>query len=650
MLILQLVQGENQNANMREKRSFPWPAFLGGSGISGNSVESDVKDTAEEAPASLSLPYYQQYLQQLQQQQQQQQEPLEDFLPQQQQQQQQQFLQQQFQQQQYLQQLQQQQLQSQPMAQPLVPLPQNIAYNYPIWRVHKYNGIDLKPIPVSSLPKHLHPVEHKDNLNQVELELTPQQQYQQQLEQQHQRQQQHQQQQQQQQQPPIPDAFQELAAQLGITDLSKLPSLDEAMNLLGTTTQEETISVIQELAATKDGRDLIMQFLGTGEDSEGETQEQEPESNSSYAEQQQYTIEAPTKALTVPAETNSAAFATENPNSLQPRQPTVQQQFVRPSFGAILDHADTNLDLASKIATTVRPTGLFSAFTNFFRPADNTAVPINQSDEIADTEVKPAQEATIDNLSNSPSSFNQNYIQLPAMQEYQINGFQNLPIVPGLPSIQLPKKIVPQSQNAGGNYVHIQFPVNGFNPMPEINTYMPQSQQQGQWQYTESQKEPQHKGQYNSEKGAQKQYTQIQQQQIYELPHKTYSHNDENYEVFKNAPQIFDSYGSPLQLPYTYTLDEIQEHQQRNAAIAADAAAQAASEIHEQSVLPESTHVANNVKSDHQVANRRSSEGGPQRISSFDSYATGKINSADLSAIDKLIPTQKPQSRSVDTQ
>lgn len=64
---------------------------------------------------------------------------------------------------------------------------------------------------------------------------------------------------------PIPPELQELADQFGIKDVSKLPSLDDAMGLLGTTSRAETIQTIKELAATPDGMNLIRQFLASDE-------------------------------------------------------------------------------------------------------------------------------------------------------------------------------------------------------------------------------------------------------------------------------------------------------------------------------------------------------------------------------------------------
>ncbi|XP_037040777.1 uncharacterized protein LOC119077660 [Bradysia coprophila] len=145
-------------------------------------------------------------------------------------------------------------------------------YSYPIFHVHKYNGFELRPLLPQQL-QHLHtqvsygqsqqnqPIQQLHQPNQVQnFELSGQ------------------------RQPnngqqftanpncqakaapaAIPPELQELAQQFGIKDASKLPSLDDAMGLLGTTTRAETIETIKELAATPDGMNLIRQFLASDE-------------------------------------------------------------------------------------------------------------------------------------------------------------------------------------------------------------------------------------------------------------------------------------------------------------------------------------------------------------------------------------------------
>lgn len=148
-------------------------------------------------------------------------------------------------------------------------------YHYPIWRVHKYNGIELKQVPISLVN-----TQHLQQLHTQVPYTQQQQRHQFQQFQPNQGQPQHfqpgaaQQNGQQFAMPnckakapsaPIPPELQELADQFGIKDASKLPSLEDAMGLLGTTSRAETIQTIKELAATPDGMDLIRQFLASDE-------------------------------------------------------------------------------------------------------------------------------------------------------------------------------------------------------------------------------------------------------------------------------------------------------------------------------------------------------------------------------------------------
>lgn len=64
---------------------------------------------------------------------------------------------------------------------------------------------------------------------------------------------------------PLPAELQQLARDFGVRDLRRLPSLDEAQALLGTATADETVQAVLDIAATADGRDLIREFLQSGD-------------------------------------------------------------------------------------------------------------------------------------------------------------------------------------------------------------------------------------------------------------------------------------------------------------------------------------------------------------------------------------------------
>lgn len=188
----------------REKRSFSWPSFFGG----GSADVAEVEQPQEEAPAQQQVEIPVQHL--------------------------------------------------------------SGGYHYPIWRVHKYNGIELKPI---SLVQQQHLQQLHTQVPYTHLQQSPQFQPNQGLRTDvtHQPNQQNRQQFTNSQCKPkaapaaIPPELQDLANQFGIKDASKLPSLEDAMGLLGTTSRAETIQTIKELAATPDGMNLVRQFLATDE-------------------------------------------------------------------------------------------------------------------------------------------------------------------------------------------------------------------------------------------------------------------------------------------------------------------------------------------------------------------------------------------------
>lgn len=158
----------------------------------------------------------------------------------------------------------------------------NNEVHYPIWRVHKYNGLHLAPIPVSLIhsgngqPNPNFPAEHRLPSNTQETVFNGQNSYAQVSDAQLQN---HLTQENPSSSVEYPAELVELAHQFGITDLSQFPSLDEAANLLGTTTQEETIKTIKEIAATDDGRNLIRSFIGGQNASDNEVAASEPLEN-----------------------------------------------------------------------------------------------------------------------------------------------------------------------------------------------------------------------------------------------------------------------------------------------------------------------------------------------------------------------------------
>lgn len=90
-------------------------------------------------------------------------------------------------------------------------LPTNPAPLYPIWKIHKYNGVHLKPVPLSSIP------------------------------------------------------YAKVSVATPSTSAPKksqvLPSLEQVKLILGTTSDTETINALKELASTRNGLEMIAGFI-----------------------------------------------------------------------------------------------------------------------------------------------------------------------------------------------------------------------------------------------------------------------------------------------------------------------------------------------------------------------------------------------------
>lgn len=537
----------------------------------------------------------------------------------------------------------------------------NNQVHYPIWRVHKYNGIHLRPLPVS-LVQEQHQ-QHRVNLPTYD-------------------------------EPesnaigttdgnkkgPIPLELLSLAKEFGITDFSQLPNLEEAMNLLGTTTQEETIETIKEIAATEDGRELIRQFIGGDRDKE------------------------------------AAASAKEEDTVEGEGTVNVAQYLLPPQNGGSLlsafvprDNADGEEPASSNPNFLQRITQI----GNFLNPfAGREEIPLPPNDAVS--------EDADDGVVNTPNEhvFNSDTVPVPQLPELPalptIRGVNAN--IPALPEVHIPRRsIAPR----GGAYVRVKLPLSGFNPTPSIPI------------------DPKYLYHYQNQLQRQRQQFQVLQQQLPRQQYLPYNghivgngpevaqqftiptdprhradqtaHNvgqlplvrDANYEVFKNAPRITTSYGAPA-LPYTYSLDKSvntfqpsplsgnsfihQEFELRPAGserveqtsqppvsdtdhanrpdetqnqsqkvnprsanegiVAAVDAIEPLNEIIAEVVTPEPLKSLSNASSSNSIVaaeeeNKQQQHQeqqlvGPQRITSFDTFATGKVHKADPKAMELL--------------
>lgn len=637
--------------------------------------------------------------------------------------------------------------------------------HYPIWRVHKYNGLHLKPIPISLVHGNgqaAQPVPQGKYPAAQPVQYSPtvgQQQYQQPTQQYPIPGQSSGVSQQQPSRQRVPPELLQLARQFGITDFSKFPSLEEAMGLLGTTTQEETIKTIQELAATEDGRALIRQFIDSDSDSDAEASEPEKQ-----------VVDAPTTQYKQHLNAGGLQQFYQIPNLGYRDHDTAATNLIGiRDFDSSLNRANTDLNLVQGFLPNPAPdANIFqriSQWTNFLNPlAGSEEIPLPSNDE----EDEAAQE-TADEEQDDGQTIP---VQLPELP--------SLPSIPGLsdgiaalPPVHIPSHLVTSPHAAfypvnlaalgktAGRYVRVNVPTTGFNPAAQYATQhrphaqpqpQPQPQpplirqpQRAQYAVRPQQQQPHASVFKSSPQIAPQQHVQTThmkpvtqahtQLQTYELPQKQISTNfisnvqpiglniehkqqleelkppsteyktivshvgqiplikDANYEVFKNAPRIVTSYGTPA-LPYTYSLDGSsntfmpsfihQEYELRPAAsekiehheeFADVPSNHATEEINHHSEPKSKTSVgvhdelasahdsASEIVSEEQHSNKATDEfqrrtnlhedeetvdehkeisyTGPQRVTSFDTVATGKIHKADKNAINLLPLTMR---------
>lgn len=551
---------------------------------------------------------------------------------------------------------------------------------YPIWRVHQYNGIHLKPVDMSQLPQSLktapevfpsHPpaefdVDGSGSLQVLQTnDIDPR-------------------------QPDseiasedgtdLPAELMEMATSLGVTDMSKLPTLNEAMSLLGTTSAAETVSVIRDIASTENGQSLIRQFLQNSEDELSSSEE-----GDISASQQQPSV------LDVEAE------AAEQ----EPQESVLNEE--RGFFGSV---GDALVDRSNADQEVIPPTtddipapasnsgGIFSIITNFFRPAPPTVPLDSLTESTVVAQVTPPAPISVPQLiPSSPFNIQSSDYDKVVRQYYgrpvaQLNdafsasfptlslprlpninqtpnlpsNFQNLPPVPQLPNIRIPTYQSPSaysppsssSHAQPGTYIRVRYPLAAFQP--------PQMQQQQLPRLS------------NHISASTPQRAIIQsaiavpmsinnEPMVFELPHphpnqivrttpaehrsrtpaSTYSDisqlplSTENFNAFRNAPHIVTSYGTPA-LPFTFDSDS--EEPQPAASNHVPVVIHQLNSADDSNPSNESDVIIDSEST--QMAQRRSASVSPQRITAYDVVATGRLGQrANAEAIEAAIPTQK---------
>lgn len=248
----------------------------------------------------------------------------------------------------------------------------------------------------------------------------------------------------------------QLAREYGVTDFSKLPSLEEVGNLLGSTTPEETIATIRDIASTEDGRNLIRSFI------EGRSADNEV----AASENEETVIE--------PAAKQNAADDLEESDTV-----LVEQYLSR--FGAPLSPIEAGATNAIAVAndeaesTTPYP-GTFSRISqwaNFFNPfALRREIPIPPVATDATSQAISA--ATAATAATVPSTVEQSVNQqtpslsAPVAPLHAPRLGQTYPRPVAVP-YHFPAYFVANAGQAGGQWVRFGVPASGSSQQSPAN-------------------------------------------------------------------------------------------------------------------------------------------------------------------------------------
>lgn len=351
----------------------------------------------------------------------------------------------------------------------------NNQVHYPIWRVQKYNGINLQPLPISLVhdPSAVPTVQQTaeqyiddDNLppitEEVETWLTPE--------------------------------LVQMARQFGVKDFSNVPSLEDAMDVLGTSSKDETIQAIKEFAMTESGRALIRDFVKGQNDKDNEVAASEAVEQVEDPDDPQKVMTAefarafqntPYRLIFDESDFTGAGENYEAQPTLMSTQylyPPLQAQLIQQLSGPLVGSGPAQTEQESEaedaedaeVETTTQANlfGRISQWTSFLNPFTN-----RQEIPIPPVESELNYTENLNNPENLNDEYirNQDTIKLPELPE-----LPSLPQLPGesqelppLPEIHIPTRYIsPYSgnlQSNNGQYVRVKLPLAGFNPTPQYN-------------------------------------------------------------------------------------------------------------------------------------------------------------------------------------
>lgn len=462
--------------------------------------------------------------------------------------------------------------------------------HYPIWKVHKYNGINLKPLPVSMVPNYHHPAQITETVRQVpiagpkyfqEKPTNP-------LE-------------------PIvvvaptitatsktQEDIQGIMKLLGISDPSQVPSIQEVMDMLGATTQEEAIETVKEIAATEEGIDLIKSFIESRQSPEGD----------------EIVEVAPTSTTTTTTTTTPAPVVIVREEKKLPGfhhfwSPKNAISTATARVASSLDQAHTNAHLLGNILPRTEAESTHSTFRNtlrnlknFFTFQDNTAIPLDTFKERPLVPLKPRSTVVYVNEPIPASPINLPALpKLSPLPEFPPGIVGSVPSVPSMPHIQMPSHFSIPKSVVQGPYMKVNYPVSSLAPLPVFRQrplYTYRGEQIGNAPAKTSYEVPL----YGPPPALTT--TTIHKSQI--------PISQSTKDAFKGAPKIISSFPVPS-LPFEDDGEDDQFSAAANTPIEAVA-------------LPE----ADIAKADDEVSSATGA--GPQRLSGYEAYATGKVHRA----------------------
>lgn len=389
----------------------------------------------------------------------------------------------------------------------------------------------------------------------------------------------------------LPQDLRDLAITLGFPNEESLPDLDVISGLLGTTSREETIKLIRDIASTQDGLETMRSYLQIFLQTTSSSNSKDSEENDSNDK--------------------DTDLNKKDENKYQ------SESYVQPSkvpiVGGLIDRTHTNVQILNNVITTPKPDlGFFSKLTSwmsYFKKPNNQVIPLNttyETNDSLDNEIQTHTETRLP-VTTKPSSYTilvkskpnkiipyyirpVYYYNIPSnsIKLQPINN-QSVPLFKQYPS-SIPPHVIKKSSPI--------FTPSSMNSLyyPSINTKSLNYQQISDIPLTKN---------------------------YYDYPHVKESEAKTSYDspIIVSDDNNNSSYGQFSNNQESETVNE--------------------SNIHESTELPLKLEIIDKEpKSKNENENllqNKISLSEPQRVSGYELYATGKIHKANIEAIDILV-------------